>query len=67
MLRRPIATLAIMCAAAVAAPAAFAQDFPARAITIIVPQPPGGGTDIISRIVAQQLSVQIGKPVVVEN
>jgi tripartite-type tricarboxylate transporter receptor subunit TctC len=32
-----------------------------------VAQPPGGGTDIISRIVAQQLSIQLGKPVVVEN
>ncbi len=44
-----------------------AQEFPTRPIMIIVPQPPGGGTDIISRIVGQQLSVQLGQPVVIEN
>lgn len=48
------------------APAA-AQDYPARAVTIIVPQPPGGGTDIISRIVGAQLSAQIGQTFVIEN
>ncbi|HZP77389.1 MAG TPA: tripartite tricarboxylate transporter substrate binding protein [Pseudolabrys sp.] len=46
---------------------ALAEDFPARNITIIVPQPPGGGTDIISRIVGQQLSQQLGVTVVIEN
>jgi tripartite-type tricarboxylate transporter receptor subunit TctC len=59
--------LALAIAAWLAPAASFAQDFPSRAITIIVPQPPGGGTDIISRIVAQQLSEQLGKPVVIEN
>ncbi len=44
-----------------------AQEFPTRPITIIVPQPPGGGTDIISRVVGQQLSIQLGQPVVIEN
>src|SRR5512135_3650636 len=45
----------------------FAQEFPTRPVTIIVPQPPGGGTDIISRIVGQQLSTQLGQPFVIEN
>ncbi len=53
-------------AAALTSPAP-AQEFPTRPITIIVPQPPGGGTDIISRVVGQQLSVQLGQPVVIEN
>jgi tripartite-type tricarboxylate transporter receptor subunit TctC len=44
-----------------------AQEFPTRPVTIIVPQPPGGGTDIISRVVGQQLSIQLGQPVVIEN
>jgi tripartite-type tricarboxylate transporter receptor subunit TctC len=44
-----------------------AQDYPTRPVTIIVPQPPGGGTDIITRIIAQQLSIQLGQPFVVEN
>jgi tripartite-type tricarboxylate transporter receptor subunit TctC len=67
MHRRTLSALVVAFAAAIASAAAPAQDFPNRAITIIVPQPPGGGTDIISRIIAQQLSVQLGKPVVVEN
>jgi len=65
--RLSAAMLALAIAAWLAPAASFAQDFPSRAITIIVPQPPGGGTDIISRIVAQQLSEQLGKPVVIEN
>jgi tripartite-type tricarboxylate transporter receptor subunit TctC len=47
--------------------AVAAQDFPTRPVTIIVASTPGGGTDIVSRIVAAQLSKQLGQPVVVEN
>ena len=65
MLKRIGVFLAFL-AAALAAPA-FAKDFPSRNITIIVPQPPGGGTDIISRVIGQQLSTQLGVPVVIEN
>ena len=57
----------VLAAVGVTASTSFAQDYPSRAITVIVPQPPGGGTDIISRLVAQQLSVQVGQPVVIEN
>ena len=46
---------------------AVAQDYPTRPVTVIVAQPPGGGTDIIARIISQQLSVQLGQPFVVEN
>ena len=65
--RLAAALLALVIATWLAPAASSAQDFPSRAITIIVAQPPGGGTDIISRIFAQQLSEQLGKPVVVEN
>ena len=44
-----------------------AQDYPTRPVTVIVAQPPGGGTDIIARIIANQLSIQTGQPFVVEN
>jgi tripartite-type tricarboxylate transporter receptor subunit TctC len=44
-----------------------AEEFPSRPVTIIVPQPPGGGTDIISRIIADQLSRQLGQAFVVDN
>jgi tripartite-type tricarboxylate transporter receptor subunit TctC len=40
----------------------WAQDYPTRPVSVIVAQPPGGGTDIIARIIAQQLSVQLGQP-----
>jgi tripartite-type tricarboxylate transporter receptor subunit TctC len=45
----------------------LADDYPIRPVTIIVAQPPGGGTDIIARIIAAQLSAQLGQPFVVEN
>jgi tripartite-type tricarboxylate transporter receptor subunit TctC len=47
--------------------AVAAQDFPTRPVTIIVASTPGGGTDIISRIIGEQLSKQLGQPFVVVN
>jgi len=44
-----------------------AQDYPSRPVAVIVPQPPGGGTDIITRIFADQLTKQFGQTFVVEN
>jgi tripartite-type tricarboxylate transporter receptor subunit TctC len=46
---------------------AMAEDFPSRPVTIIVAQPPGGGTDIVARIIADQLSRELGQAFVVEN
>lgn len=46
---------------------AHAQSFPVRPVRIVVGFTPGGATDIISRIVAQQLTESLGKAVVVEN
>jgi tripartite-type tricarboxylate transporter receptor subunit TctC len=45
----------------------LAQSYPSRAITIIVPIPPGGAPDIAARVIAQKLSENTGQPVVVEN
>ena len=61
------AALAVAFVTSLASSALFAEEFPARPITIIVPQPPGGGTDIITRIVGHQLSEQLKQPVVIEN
>ena len=49
-----------------AAPAA-AQNYPKGVVKWIVPFPPGGPTDVVGRIVAQQLQETWGQPVVVEN
>jgi tripartite-type tricarboxylate transporter receptor subunit TctC len=44
-----------------------AQDYPSRQVNFIVPFAPGGGTDILGRLVGQKLSERFGKPFVVEN
>jgi tripartite-type tricarboxylate transporter receptor subunit TctC len=44
-----------------------AQDYPSRQVNFIVPFAPGGGTDILGRLVGQKLSDRYGKPFVVEN
>ena len=41
-----------------------AQDYPTRPVMVIVPQPPGGGTDIITRIFADQLTKQLGQTII---
>jgi tripartite-type tricarboxylate transporter receptor subunit TctC len=46
---------------------AAAQTWPARPVTMVVPFPPGGGTDLLGRIVSKRLAELLGQPVVVEN
>src|SRR4051812_2410762 len=46
---------------------AAAQAFPNKPIRWVVPFPPGGGADFTARTIAQKLSENIGKPVIVEN
>ena len=50
-----------------AAAPAWAQDWPAKPVRFIVPYPPGGGTDLIARIVQKRLSEALGQPIVIEN
>src|ERR1043166_1847285 len=44
-----------------------AQDYPARPIRMIIPFPPGGGSDVAGRVVAAALSERLGKQVIVDN
>src|SRR5947199_6970101 len=45
----------------------FAQDYPTRSVTLIVPYPAGGGVDAMARIVADKLSAGLGQQVIVDN
>jgi tripartite-type tricarboxylate transporter receptor subunit TctC len=58
--------LAILLIAALS-PSGSAQDFPSRLVRIVVPFPPGSGTDILARLLADQLSRKWKNPVIVEN
>jgi len=65
-LRTTVASIALAAGLATAAPL-LAADYPTRPVTIIVASTAGGGTDILSRIVGEQLSKQLGQPFVVQN
>lgn len=57
-----VAALALACSSFTQA-----QDYPNKPVKLIVPFPPGGGTDILARPIAQKLSEKWGQPVIVEN
>src|SRR3954463_13100036 len=64
----PMKTLVLLFAVAVAAsPAATAQDYPTKPITLVVPYAAGGGNDAMARTVADKMSRTLGQQVVVEN
>ncbi len=46
---------------------AFAENYPERTIRIVVPFAPGGGTDVLARIISQKLNEKWGQPVVIDN
>src|SRR5271155_4570285 len=64
-MRISIVALALTLIAGVA-PAA-AQTYPSRTITLIVPFPPGGSTDVAGRILAQHMGETLGQAVIIEN
>jgi tripartite-type tricarboxylate transporter receptor subunit TctC len=62
MMKRIVLVLGLL-----AAFPAWAQDWPAKPVRFIVPYPPGGGTDVIARIVQNRLSEALGQSIVIEN
>ena len=64
---RRLKVLAACALATVCAGAAFAQQYPSKAIRMVMPFPPGGPTDVVGRLVAQKLSEQIGQSVVADS
>ncbi len=65
--RRFSAALATLPAAIALPMSARAQAWPDRPVRFIVPYPPGGGTDVIARIVQQRFQEILGQPIVIEN
>jgi tripartite-type tricarboxylate transporter receptor subunit TctC len=64
-MRRLFAAIALACLAFFTP--AHADTFPSRTITLIVPYPPGGSTDVAGRILADKMGAALGQPVIVEN
>src|ERR1700727_1905690 len=64
-MRRLFAAIALACLAFLTS--AHADTFPSRTITLIVPYPPGGSTDVAGRIIADKMGAALGQPVIVEN
>ena len=54
-------------AAALSPQAAFGQAYPSRAITVVVPFPPGGASDVVARIVTDHMARTLGQSIVIEN
>ena len=65
-IRRAILT-ALVVAAPAGMPAAQAQTYPSKAVTIVVPTAAGGANDAMARILAQGLGPRLGKSVIVDN
>src|SRR5450759_187321 len=57
----------VLAAVLIACGVARAEDWPTRPITLVVPYPAGGPSDVVGRLFAQQMSETLGRPIVVEN
>jgi len=65
--RTMLAASSIALVAALASGGVLAQAFPAKPISLVVPFPPGGTTDVLARALAERLAPALGQPVIVEN
>jgi tripartite-type tricarboxylate transporter receptor subunit TctC len=61
------AARALLIAAAFAAPVASAQTFTNAPLRVVSPYPPGGGTDVLARVIAQRYTERFGQPAIVDN
>src|SRR4051812_27533126 len=66
-LEMPMKPLMLVLAACLAQPVAHAQSWPAKPLRAIVPVGAGSSTDIVHRLVLEQLSTALGQPIVIEN
>src|SRR5262245_7060175 len=66
-LAAPLITAFLACAACLAAPASAQGNFPNRPVRMMIPFAPGGGSDVLARILGPRLSERLGQPVVIDN
>jgi tripartite-type tricarboxylate transporter receptor subunit TctC len=66
-MRTCVSVLALAAASAMAATGAAAQQWPTQPIRIVVPNPPGGLPDVLSRSLADPLRARLGQPIIIEN
>lgn len=67
MKRQAVCAFAVLALAAVSAVPVHAAEYPERNVTIVVPFPPGGASDVTTRVIGNKLSERLGKPVIIEN
>ena len=66
-MKRNLNFVTVVLAAAALTPAALAQQYPNKPIRLLIPSPPGGGTDLLGRLLKDGLTDLWGQPVVVDN
>lgn len=66
-MKRVLIRAVIACGALLLSGMAAAQNYPERQVRLVIPYPPGGGTDIIGRVVAQHLGANLGQQFIVDN
>ena len=64
-MRKLLVAMALMSFTSIAS--VHAQTYPSRQITLVVPFPPGGSTDVAARIMAERMRAPLGQPVIIEN
>jgi tripartite-type tricarboxylate transporter receptor subunit TctC len=65
--RRHLVALALVALALLAPATAFAQAYPTKPITMVVPWPAGGSTDVVMRTISEAASKHLGQPIVIDN
>ncbi len=65
--RMLLSAIAATCAVAAFAPAMAQEPYPAKPITLVVPFPPGGATDVLGRVIGKKLGDVLGQSVVIDN
>jgi hypothetical protein len=64
---RRIVSLFTLALAVMLSPSAWAEPFPTKPITFVIPYAPGGNNDVVARIVQKQIGDSLGQPILIEN